>query len=191
MRIPRATRMIVRLQRFASRPWYLPMIASLIALDLFVGFIPSDGLVVSSALLKPRRWIATSLWATTGSALGALALGALAGHFGEPLVRAVRPGVLGSSAWLRVAEFLRHYGPMALAAMAFGPLPQQPAVAICGLAHMPLLTVFLTVFLGRGAKYSLFAWSASHAPRLLRRWRATREAAQGIDAAASAQSRSQ
>jgi hypothetical protein len=68
--------------------------------------------------------------------------------------------------------------------MAFGPLPQHPAVAICGLAHMPLHTLFLSVFAGRAAKYLLFAWSAAYAPRWFRRWRGARREAEELEAAA-------
>ena len=177
--------MIVRLQRFILRPWYLPMIAGLAAADLFVGFIPSDGIVISSAMLTPRRWLRTGLWMAFGSATGGLLLGVLSARFGETLIRALLPGVLGSAAWLQTGEFLREYGAPALALMSFGPLPQQPAVAICGLAHMPLPAIFLAVLAGRSAKYLLFAWTGAHGSRLLKGWRAARRETQTIDAARS------
>jgi membrane protein YqaA with SNARE-associated domain len=183
MKVRRTTRLIVKLQRFAARPWYLPMIAGLAALDLFVGFIPSDGIVISSAMLKPRRWLRTGLWMACGSASGALLLGALAERFGEPVVRTLLPGVVGSAAWVQGGEFLRAYGALALALMSFGPLPQQPAVAICGLAHMPLVAIFLAVLAGRTAKYLLFAWTGAHGSRLLKGWRLARREAEALDAA--------
>jgi membrane protein YqaA with SNARE-associated domain len=171
MRVRRTTRLIVKLRRFIARPWYLPMIAGLAALDLFVGFIPSDGIVIASAMLRPRRWLSTGIWMACGSAAGALLLGALASRYGDSAVRLLLPGLASSRAWLDSAEFLRRHGVPALALMSFGPLPQQPAVAICGLAHMPLPAVFLSVLAGRSAKYLFFAWTGAHGSRL---WRGRR-----------------
>jgi len=187
MKVRRTARLIARLQRFVSRPWYLPLIALLAALDLFVGFIPSDGLVISSVMLKPHRWLSTSLWMACGSAVGALALAALVETLGKPVVRAVLPGAMESTAWQSVADFLQSYGTPALALMALGPLPQHPAVAICALAHMPLTLIALSVLAGRLIKYLLFAWSASHAQRLFKRWRGARNETEQIEAAAQAE----
>lgn len=167
----RINRWIVRLQRFVDRPWYMPAIALLAAADLFIVVVPTDGLVISSVMLRPKRWLAPAVWAGIGSALGALLLGGLSHYYGEDFVRAAFGNELLESAnWARARDFLEKHGVYALALISWSPLPQQPAVILCGLAHMPAMGITLSVLIGRLSKYMLFAWIATHAPRLFKGW---------------------
>jgi len=75
-----------------------------------------------------------------------------------------------SRSWSQGIEFLHHYGNLGLGLVALGPLPQQPAVALFGLANVPIISIGIAVWLGRSLKYGFFAWAATHAPRLLGRW---------------------
>jgi membrane protein YqaA with SNARE-associated domain len=145
-----------RLQTKAGTAWMVPAFALLAAIDLFVAFIPSDALVITAALVKPRQWLYAALTISLGSALGAGLLAALVYQFSPDT---------SSLSWF--AEWVKNYGPLALCLFSAGPLPQQPAVALCALAGMPLPHVMAAVFIGRALKYGLFAWSATHAPKLL------------------------
>lgn len=166
---PHLGRFLARLRRNADRPWFPAALGSLAGIDLFVAFIPTDGILVSSVLVRPSRWILFFFAVSLGSTAGAILLAAGAHHFGEPFVTWLAGDSWKTGGWADLQSFLDAYGFWALAIMAFGPLPQQPAVALCGLAHMPLWQVGGAVLLGRGVKYGIFAALAIHAPKLLRR----------------------
>lgn len=156
--------------------------AFLAAIDLFVAVIPTDGLVVSTVLLRPRRWIRTFLFISIGSALGAIALSSLTAVYGEQFLSWLFPNLLASDEWRTTAAFLAKWGAIALFAVSISPLPQQAAVALCGLAHISAPLIFLAVLAGRAAKYGAFAWAASHAPRLLKRFHQVEKEAAEIGA---------
>ncbi len=160
----RVARLIIRAQRRVDRPWFLPALAGLAFIDLFCAVIPTDGLLISSVLLRPKRWLSMFLWTTTGSGLGAVALSLVVHALGEPLANRLLADAMASPNWIKTTAFLTDHGGWALGAMAFGPLPQQPAVVVCALAQMPLMTIFLAVWIGRGVKYGAFAWAAAYAP---------------------------
>ena len=60
-----------------DRPWYVALVGGLAALDLFIMIIPTDGLLVTSVLVRPKRWVSWFLWVSIGSAVGAAALAAI------------------------------------------------------------------------------------------------------------------
>jgi membrane protein YqaA with SNARE-associated domain len=66
---------IGNLQKFAEKIWYPPFLSVLSLIDVFVLFIPVDGLMISSVLLTPKRWKILGLLVGLGSILGALLLG--------------------------------------------------------------------------------------------------------------------
>lgn len=137
---------------------------ALVFADLFVAFIPSDALVVKTALLRPRRWIYSALFMTTASALGAILLGSLCHAYGETFITWLLGDVFQSTEWDWTTKFIDQYGFWAMAFISISILPQQPGVAICGLAGMPLPLLFLAVWVGRAPKYLLFSYLATKAP---------------------------
>lgn len=151
------------LDRYIDRPWYFPLIMLLALLDLFVLFIPSDALVVTTSLLRPRKAALACLSVTIGSALGALILTWAIQSVG------FHAAVEGSAAWSQIEPILQKWGGWGLAFVAVGPLPQQPAVAACALAQMPPLVVMGWIFVGRLPKYIAFAWIAAKAPALIKK----------------------
>lgn len=153
-----------KLQLYVDRWWYLPLMGALVFADLFVAFIPSDALVVKTAMLRPRRWLYSALFMTTASALGAVLLGYLSHAYGETFITWLLGDVFRSSEWEWTTKFIDNYGFWAMAFIAISILPQQPGVAICGLAGMPLPLLFLAVWAGRAPKYVLFAYLATKAP---------------------------
>lgn len=161
--------MVRRLQKYTFHPLYLPMLSFLIAADLFLLVVPSDGLVVVSTLARPKRWLRIALWVTTGSAFGAILLAFLVQTGAGGWVQGLVDRTISAGAWEKSTAFLQTHGLWALALIALSPLPQQPSVVIAGLGQMPLLEIFAAVWLGRGVKYGFYCWAASHAPKLLMR----------------------
>jgi len=158
---------ICHLERWVDRPWAVPLLAAFALLDLFLLLIPTEGILISAVLLRPKRWIGICLWIVTGSALGALLLAGAFQYFGPEIMHHWLPFIFHSEAWARSENTIYEYGAPALAVIALSPLPQQPAVAIAALARVPVLSIFVMVWFGRLAKYALFAWLASHSPKIV------------------------
>lgn len=175
-----ASKFFARLEAYCHRWWYLPMMALWAGADMFIGVVPTDGLLITSAALTPRRWIRVALWFTIGSSLGAVAMAATIEYWGEPLVQSWFGDSLQSGAWLQAKELLQNYGAAALIFVAVGPLPQQPAIVLCGLSGMPLKTVFGAVLIGRVLKYLMLSWISTHAPRLLGKFGVAQKEAQEL-----------
>ena len=158
-----------KLQGFADREWYAPMVAVFAALDSFIIFVPIEALLVPSILVRPRRWWSSALWVTLGSAVGALALAYVVSLHGEAYVAHLLPKIYHSPSWNRSANFMAEHGVWALAAIAASPIPQQPAVAFSALVHTRCEVIFLAVFVGRAIKYLFVCRLAAFAPRIFRK----------------------
>jgi membrane protein YqaA with SNARE-associated domain len=161
------SRLIALLERFADRPWYFPAAGAIAAADLFAMIFPLEGLLISSVILQPRKWVHAFIWTATGSAVGSVALAFVAHHFGESALALFSEGALNSPSWIKTQGFIDRHGALAVGFIAFSPIPLQPAVVLSGLAHMPLPVVFISVLLSRGLKFGLYAWLATHAPHVL------------------------
>lgn len=160
--------LLERLQKYRERPWYLPLMAALVFVDVFIIVIPSEILLVKTVMLKPKRWILSATTFISASAAGAALLAFFARHFGEAWLQSVLgERIFETPFWNQTLEILEKYGWWGLAFIAFSPLPQQPAVALFGLAHRSIGEVFTAVWLGRAIKYYLFAYLASHSPKLV------------------------
>ncbi len=159
------------LEKYVDRPWYIPLLGALAALDLFVTVIPTDGLVISAALLKPRRWVAIAVAVSVGSTLGAIGLAGAIDYWGEAWVRETFPLAFQGQAWQTASTFLENYGGWAMYFFAAGPLPLQPAVIVCALSPMSVMSMALWMLAGRLTKYLLFAWGASHGASWMKKLR--------------------
>lgn len=155
------------IQQFANRIWYPYFIGFLAGLDNFIVIIPTDGIMISSTLLTPRRWLGLALCVAIGSTLGAIGLSALVEIHGLPWILEIYPGINESSTWQVASNFFDQYGLILVFICALTPLPQQPPVMIASLASTPFTHLAITIFLGRLIKYLIMAYIASHAPRLL------------------------
>jgi membrane protein YqaA with SNARE-associated domain len=155
------------LQHYTDRVWYPPLIGILAALDNVLVIIPNDGILISSAMLTPRRWFWLALCVGIGSALGAMGLAALVDMHGLPWILEFFPGLKDSSSWALTLKFFESYGLLLVFAVAITPFVQQPAVILATLAGTPLLTLGLVIFVGRFIKFLVMAYVGSHAPRLL------------------------
>ncbi len=95
-----------RLGRYADRPWYMPLVGLLAFVDLFVMFIPTEALIITTSFVRPKRWWMTALFVTAASSLGALTLAYLGAHYGEPFVTwLLGKNVFESSLWIRAGDW--------------------------------------------------------------------------------------
>ncbi|MFN8943308.1 MAG: YqaA family protein [Pseudobdellovibrionaceae bacterium] len=157
------------LKTFAGRSWYAPFIGFLSFLDNLVIVIPNDGILISSTILKPKRWLLFAVCITIGSTLGALAVATLVRIHGLPWILSTFPNIEQSATWLMTESFFDRYGLFVVFVVAASPVFQQPSIILAALAHTPMLTLLAVVFAGRLLKFVLIAYIASHAPKLLSR----------------------
>lgn len=153
---------------YVEKPWFLPFACALAFIDLFVLFIPTEALIIIPTMLRPKRWWFYGTVIAISSCLGALTLGTLAYHYGEPFVIwLLGPKFFESSNWIRMNGWIEKYGFGGLWFISIGPLPQQPAILIGALAKMPLVSIFFAVLFGRLPKYLLFAYLSQNGSTVL------------------------
>jgi membrane protein YqaA with SNARE-associated domain len=160
---------VQKLERFADRWWYPPLIGLLAALDSIFIVIPNDGILVASSMLIPRRWALFALCVSVGSTAGAVTLGILVEKMGLPWVLELFPGIQASTAWTWSDNFFGKYGIWIVFAVGASPLLQQPVVILAALAHTPILEFTAALFIGRFLKFNLMAYLGSHSPKLVKK----------------------
>ena len=184
------SRWIVSLQKYANRPWYIPLVGFLALLDHFVFVIPTDALLISTVMLKKRKWIQAFLWVSIGSTLGAVLVAYLVQVFGEPMIQWLVGGDIQTE-WVKTRQFIDDYGNVGIALLAFGPFPLAPGIIIAALAGMPLFELGIWTLLGRSVKYLIFSWAATHVPHLLNRFWGVKTELKDLLAAAREEKRAQ
>jgi len=158
---------VLSLQQFVGRSWYSPLIAFLAAIDSFIIIVPTDGILISSAMLKPKRWFSLAAWLTIGSTAGSLALASFVEVYGIDFIVQAFPGIETGRLWLWSLKFFESYGLLLVFMVAVTPLSQQPTVIFAALADTPLSKLAVAVFSGRFIKYLLMSYLGSHAPSVL------------------------
>jgi membrane protein YqaA with SNARE-associated domain len=156
-----------QLQSFADRPWYLPLIALLGGLDLFILIVPTDGLLISYVMLRPKHWVRAFIALSIGCTLGAWALAFLIQSGSSFFDYQSLHHRIGADTWMWIDNFVDNRGALALGILALLPLPQFPGIVVAALAELPLTEIFFAVLAGRVIKFAVFSYGASHAPKLL------------------------
>lgn len=160
---------IQKLQKYADRFWYPPLIGLLSALDNIILVIPNDGILISSSMLVPKRWLSLAIHVALGSTLGAMALAALVEIQGLPWILEIYPSISESRVWTLSNTFFNQYGLLVVFLVAVTPIMQQPVIIFASLANTPLLDLAVVVFTGRLIKFLIMAYVGSHAPRYLKK----------------------
>ncbi len=158
---------IEHLQRFTERVWYPPLLGLLALIDLFIIVIPTDGMLISSAMLRPKNWLSLSLYVAIGSSLGISIFYYIVDTHGLPWILDIYPGINQGSLWIWSESFFQKYGLFLVFVVAAAPLMQHPTIILASLAHTPFLKVIAVVLSGRILKYLVLAYISSHSPRLL------------------------
>ena len=156
-----------RLQKYARRWWYAPLMGLLAAADSFVIVVPTDGLLVSATMLAPRRWLYTAFCVSFGSTVGGWLLALVLETHGWPFLLQIKPGIDTSTAWIWTDRLMDQWGLWALFFVAVTPVMQHPAIAMAAFAGIPLTEIFFVLLTGRSIKYLVLAWVSTHAPGLL------------------------
>lgn len=158
------------LLRRADRPAF-PAVVGAVAVAATVSMsVPFSTLLVAAVLMARRRWIAIAAWASLGAALGAALLYLVFHHLGWARLFDAYPDVVRSTAWSDATRWLSTYGVLALLVIAATPLPLTPALMFAGISRLPIVEVVLALWIGKLAKYLVYAWLASRFPeRALRR----------------------
>lgn len=163
----RMIKAIQHLQVYGQRWWYPPLLGLLAAIDHYVLFIPVDGLLASSALLNPRRWVVLTIYFTIGSTIGVLGFVWILHIIGIEKLMALFPVVFDSPAWQMAQDFFHTYGSWVVLLSGASPFPQQPAVITTALAEVPFWTIAGMLVVGRLLKFTLIAYLSSFAPKKL------------------------
>lgn len=160
---------VTRLEKFADRSWYPPLIGILAALDNLVIIIPNDGILVASSMLIPKRWLIFAICVAIGSTVGAMILSSLVQFHGLPWILDFYPGINESEMWNLTEKFFDEYGLLLVFAIGASPIMQQPVIILAGLANTPLPILAAAIFAGRMLKFTIMAYLGSHSPKLLKK----------------------
>lgn len=151
------------LRRADSRAF--PVVIGAVALAATLSMsVPFATLLVAAVLMAPRRWGAIAVGASLGAALGAAVLYLVFHHLGWARLFAAYPDVVRSSAWGDATRWLSAYGVTALLVIAATPLPLTPALMFAGISSLPIAEVVFALWIGKLAKYLVYAWMASRFP---------------------------
>ena len=160
---------VTRLEKFADRSWYPPLIGLLAALDNLVIIIPNDGILVASSMLIPKRWLIFAVCVAIGSTVGAMILSSLVQFHGLPWILDFYPGINETEMWNLTEKFFDEYGLLLVFAIGASPIMQQPVIILAGLANTPLLILAAAIFAGRMLKFTVMAYLGSHSPKMLKK----------------------
>ena len=160
---------VLKLEKFADRIWYPPLIGILAILDNLIIIIPNDGILVASSMLVPKRWAIFAISVAIGSTIGAVLLAFLVEYKGFPWILDVFPGIDKSQIWIWTLDFFNKYGLIVVFVVGLSPILQQPVIIISALALTPLSDLAIIIFLGRLIKYMVMAYLGSHSPRYLKK----------------------
>ena len=168
LKLQQSTRLFVKwAQKFTDKSWYTLLLSLFAALDNFIILVPTDGILISSTLLRARRWFIYACAISIGSALGALVLIYLLRDFGVPWLLEFYPSMNEGVIWATTEEFFLKYGLIVVFLVAVTPLMQHPALILACMSELPVLSIFSVVFVGRFIKYLIMSYICSYAPKLL------------------------
>lgn len=144
-----------------------PMVVASVAVTATLSMsVPFAGLLVAAVLMAPRRWVAIALWSSLGAALGGSILYLVFHHLGWARLFAAYPDVVRSAAWQEATRWLSTYGVASLLVIAALPLPLTPALMFAAISRLPVAEVVLALWVGKLAKYLVYAGLASAFPSL-------------------------
>lgn len=149
---------------------FVPLVGLVAFISALSMSVPVEWLVVAASLACRSRWILIASIAAMGSAIASLGLYLAFHHFGWTLLLARYPELAGSQAWVQATEWLSKYGLLAIFGLMALPLPvpKLPMLAVAGIYRLPVAEVFLVILVGKGIKYSAYAYLATRFPFALR-----------------------
>lgn len=152
------------LLRRADSPAFPTVVGAVAVAATLSMSVPFASLLVAAVLMARHRWGAIAVGASLGAALGAAVLYLVFHHLGWAQLFAAYPDVVRSPAWGDATRWLSAYGVVALLVIAATPLPLTPALMFAGISRLPIVEVVLALWIGKLAKYLVYAWLASRFP---------------------------
>lgn len=156
-----------RLKLSVNQWWYLPLIAVLTFLDIFVLFIPTDAILISSVLIQPKRWKQFVFAVALGAIISAIVLAFIVRQHGMPWLLDHYPQLMNSGLWLKLQGYFNEYGLWVILAVAMTPLSQQPTISLGALSDIHFMSLISVVSLGRFIKNLILGYVCIKAPHLL------------------------
>lgn len=163
----KVTQLTHRLQGYVDHSWFSFILGFLAFIDYFIFVIPMDGILISSVMLRTRKWLSFAVSSTIGSSLGAYIFFYIVSTYGLNWLINMHPTITEGAMWSWSLNFFNTYGVLLVFFIAATPLMQQPVVALAALAHTPFIYIFFAILTGRLIKYLIIAYISSHSPHLL------------------------
>ncbi len=158
---PAVHRLVSRLAPIAGKSWF-PSLAGVIAFAATLSMVvPTVPLLSAIVALNPGRWRAITAWAILGSATAGALLVHVLGHVSNLLIAQRMPELVASAHWQHIVDVTSQHGWWVLALVAASPLSQTPFLLLASVLGMSGLAVFLSLAVGKAAKYTLMAWITS------------------------------
>lgn len=150
---------------FVRKIWFAPTLLILAMFDVFLVFIPADGIMISSSMILPKRWLSFALHVAIGSSIGAMVLILLVQTFGHEQLVHFFPSIDQSEIWKWTQHFFNHYGIIVLFIVGLTPFSQQPVLILSALTDHSLISMAIVILISRLIKFCLMAYVATHAPK--------------------------
>jgi membrane protein YqaA with SNARE-associated domain len=132
--------------------------------------VPVTFVLLFAVLAKPQQWLRIWLWSCFGSAIGASFLVLVFQHLVWGQIYTAFPKFETSELWLHVTNWILDYGLIALTWATALPLPQTPALILCGVTHLSVEGVFTAVLIGKLVKYGVVTRVVYHFPERFARF---------------------
>lgn len=158
---------VKRIQQYADRIWFAPLIGFLSIIDNLIMIIPNDGILISSSMMVPKRWLTFAFSVAIGNTIGALIVTKLASTQGLPWILDLYTGIDQTHMWIWTLKVFEEYGLYLVFAIGLTPFMQQPVLILSGLALTPFYKLLIVIFLSRLIKFTAMAYIGTHAPKLL------------------------
>jgi membrane protein YqaA with SNARE-associated domain len=164
------TTFVEKVGKFSDRPWFLPFLGFLAGADHFISVVPVDALLMSSILLRPKRWPLAALCFMIGSSAGAILLGYVVSIYGDSIVQTLFGNLESKDYWIQSKEWAERYGVWTVFGLAIGPFPVFPGVVLLMLAKQSLFKVSVAIVTARTIKYTVLSVLISKTPRLFKKY---------------------
>ncbi|MBL7714209.1 MAG: hypothetical protein JNL01_02000 [Bdellovibrionales bacterium] len=158
------------LQKISDRWWFFPFQGLLAGLDHWIAIVPTDGLLIGSLIIHPKKWWLAAICFAVGSTAGAATVVWAVREWGPALVDHLQPTLRASEPWLKAEMLLRDYGNWAVFLIGMSPFPMFPPLALFTLAGLEMEAITTLFFAGRMVKYIAIGLVASHAPKVMDRF---------------------
>lgn len=162
-------KLIQYFQHYVNKSWYSLLMGFLAFIDYFIIVIPSDGLIISSSMLQPKKWLQLAVAFTLGSTLGGITLFYIVREFGLAMILNIYPTIDQGVAWTWTTQFFDSYGLLVIFLIAASPFVQQPAVILAALSHVSFAQTAILILAGRLIKFIALSYISSHSPKYLSR----------------------